>query len=519
MSESVVDRLRHLVPTSSLPREGMSAQESSSLLTSWMQSAPQDVRDEALDVLFALNADQWKANALEVSSTLVGLLRAAADPETGGFELAETRLNLLRNVYSGLDSHAALQAILLRLCIADRSTGALQLFGELVARTPAMDNRLQVEIFGDLLRANKDSVVEVFPGLLDAIDNSAWCALVLDFANYAFRNQFVSQHPAVGRLPKLMTLLSTMSERLQKLQDTPPETNQQRLQLGKQVTEGVAICIALCDALACIGDEKAIASLNKALQVEHRRLRVEAAAALSKLGVEDAKKVLTAMAAEPIERLRVLAYAEELGVLDEVDDEFSNIVARAEAEFVMHLAQPTQIGIAPQHIEMLDQREQAWPGYEEPRNCFLFQFVYQFPSGEFTNVGIAGPVVMTFEPDLTSLGHDDLYAIFAGWHVDHPDIFPVEVNRVAGQDALHLQRMMQSLTESEKYEEVHPAILGNLLERRFLVASAMRDGETGWAIVGEDEVTWLGLGNPERPLGALEAYHLFVGRSLLRSFN
>ena len=41
------------------------------------------------------------------------------------------------------------------------------------------------------------------------------------------------------------------------------------------------------------------------------------------------------MASDPIERLRVLHYAEELEILDEVAEEFSNIVARAEAEFVM----------------------------------------------------------------------------------------------------------------------------------------------------------------------------------------
>ena len=395
----------------------------------------------------------------------------------------------------------------------------LQLFADLVAQTKVMDSRLQLEVFGDLLRAGSDVTPAIFPKLLDAIDNPTWCALVLDYANYVFRNKLVPTHPANEQFEKLNSLLSTVSERLQQLQDTPPETNEQRLELGKQVTESVAICIALCDALACIGNKKAVASLNKALQVEHRRLRVEAAAALAKLGVEDAKKVLTAMAAEPVERLRVLAYARELGVLDEVDEEFSNIVAQAEAEFVTHLAQPTQLGIAPQHIELLDQREQAWPGFEEPRNCFLFQFLYQFPSGEFTNIGIAGPVVMTFDCDLTTLAHDDIYALFAGWHVDHPDIFPTEANRVAGQDSLQLQRMLRSLTDSEEFEEAYPAILGTLLERRFLVASAMRKGENGWAMVSEDEVSWIDVGNPERPIGAGEAFYLFVGRALLRSFN
>ncbi len=516
MSASLVERLRHLIPDSSFPSEGESHQATASMLTNWMQNASSEVCEEALDILFSLPIDEWKQSALLASSTLVGFLRNKSARQAN---VAETTLNGLQNTYQQLDSHPAIQAILLRLCVMIESKTSLEMFADLVASTTEMDSRLQVEVFGDLLRLEKDVARGIFPKLLAAIDNPIWCALVMDYANFTYRNEVFDVHPASEQTAKLNSLLSTVAERLQQLQDAPPESNEERLRLGKQVTESVAICIALCDAMACIGDESAVASLNKALQVEHRRLRVEAAAALAKLGVEDAKKVLTAMAAEPAERLRVLAYADELGVLDDVEEEFSNVVAKAEAEFVMHLAQPTQIGLAPQHIELLDQREQAWPGYEEPRSCFLLQFVYQFPSGEFTNIGIAGPVVMTFESDLSMLTYDDIYALFAGWHVEHPDIFHVDVQQVAGQNELHLQRMMRSLTESEEYEEVHPVLLGNLLERRFLVASAMRGGDAGWAMVSEDEISWLGIGNPQRPLGAGEAFYLFVGRSLLRSFN
>lgn len=522
MSSSLIERLRHLLPASSQPSTTSTARESSAMLTEWVQHASEDDASEVLRVLFSMPAKEWIEDSGDVASIVVGAIRRRV---TGGSSPAPVGLQdaalttQLREIYPQLASHSALQALLLRLCIATADEASLQCFAGLLVQTGPMDPRLQLEVFGDLLRCKTAAISAVFPKLLDAINNPNWSALVLDYANYIHRNGMSQSHPAADRSSQLISLLSTLSERLQLLQDKPPESDEERIQIGKQVTESVALSIALCDALACIGDKEAIASLNKSLQVEHRRLRVEAAAALAKLGVEDAKKVLTAMAAEPIERLRVLAYAEELGVLDDVEEEFSNIVARAEAEFVMHLAQPTQIGIAPQHIELLDQREQSWPGYEEPRNCFLFQFVYQFPSGEFTNVGIAGPVVMTFESDLTVLSHDDIYAIFAGWHVQHPDIFGVEAERVAGQDEIHMQRMMRSLTESEDFDDVYPAVLGTMLERRFLIASASRKDESGWAMVSEDAVSWVSLGNPERPLGEGDAFHLFIGRALLRSFN
>ena len=73
--------------------------------------------------------------------------------------------------------------------------------------------------------------------------------------------------------------------------------------------------------------------------------------------------------------------------------------------------------------------------------------------------------------------------------------------------------------DAEEYEDVQPSLLGTLLDRKFLIAAARRKEESGWAIVSEDSIGWLPLGNPERPLGAGEAFYLFVGRSLLKSFN
>ena len=474
-----------------------------------VQNASEEAVRAILETLCETHEDEWKTSVTTVAPMLVGVIRR-------GVELGNA-LDSLGRVCQQLDGCPALQTLLLRLLVSATDERATRLFAELIVDIPQLETRSYVEIFGDLLRRENRHISPLFPTILGGLEKPALASFVLDFANYAFRNKFVDHHPAADRFTELCSLLSTLSERLQKLQDDPPKTEEETVLLGKRVTESVALGIALCDALACIGNEDAVASLNKALQVEHRRLRVEAAAALAKLGVEDAKKLLTAMAAEPIERLRVLHYAEELDLIDEVDEEFSNIVARAEAEFVMFLAQPTHFGIAPQHIELVDQRELAWPGYESPRNCFLFQYVYAFPEGEFTNIGIAGPVVMAFEADLTALHQDDIYAIFAGWHVDHPDIFVTDVNRVVGEDALKLDRMRSSLVDS--FEDVTPVAFGTLFERRVLIAAAERKEENGWAIVGEDSVTWVPLGNPARPIGSAEAFHLFVGRSLLKSFN
>lgn len=485
------------------------------MIVTWAQSGPADDVYSALATLLHAPALEWQENASAASALLVGFIRRQADHP---MVFQSSEIAPIHEIMPQIADYPALQCLLLRACIATRQDSALHLFAESLA-TASLTPRNHIELFGDLVRAGETVVDAMFPSLLEGLTRPGLASFVLDYANFALRSRYVDAHPAADRAPELISLLSNLADRLQQLQDKPPKTDEETLQRGKQVTESVALAVALCDALGSIGDINAIGSLNKALGVQHRRLRVEAAAALARLDVEDAKKLLTAMAAEPIERLRVLAYAEELDLLDDVEEEFANIVARAEAEFVMYLAQPDKMGIAPQHIELLDQCELAWPGYEEPRNCFLFQFVYQFPEAEFSNIGIAGPVVMTFDADLTFLSREDIYALFAGWHVQHHDIHAVEANRTAGQDEILMHRLLGSLTDAEEYEDVQPALLGTLLERKFLIAVARRKEESGWAIVSEDSIDWLPLGNPERPLGAGEAFYLFVGRSLLKSFN
>lgn len=516
MTNPIAAQVRNLMRVEGSNRDGDDSIATSADLTQWISAAAQETALETLRLVVADVAKNGLRDAATVSALLVGLIRRTP---SSTIRLNADMLATLRDIYPGLNAHPTVQCLLLRLCLCGTDTDALKLFSQLLVSNKPLDPRLLLEVFGDLLRLKETCVAGVFPLILDGLEVPGLASYVLDYANYAYRHHWVSEHPATSRSGQLTKLLSELSDRLGQLQDTPPNSKEDAIRVGKQVTDSVALGIALCDAAACIGDVEAVASLNKALEVEHRRLRVEAAAALAKLGVEDAKKILTAMAADPIERLRVLSYAEELDLIDEVDEEFSNIVARAEAEFVMHLAQPGQMGIAPQHIELIDQREQAWPGYEETRNCFLFQFAYDFPGGEFTNIGIAGPVVMTFDGDLTALSTDDIYALFAGWHVEHTEIFAVEAERAAGQDEILMHHMKVCLTESDEYEEVIPALLGWLFERRCLVASARRSGEMGWAIVSDDEVSWLPLGTPSRPLGAQDAFHLFVGRSLLRSFN
>lgn len=514
---TLIDQIRSLMP-SEMQREGQpTTHEWSADISRWLAETSEENASDVLSTVLTMDAADRARDIQTAHAVLVGIIRRAQSDAS--FEFTEKKLGIFRSAYPESVTYPGFQSLLLRCLVAADNPAALQEFAALLVSSSVPDSRFCLEIFGDLLKLDGKHSQNLFPQLLDGLTNPKLAGFVLDYANYIHRQGFVDTHPAKDRVSELIGILSTLAERLGKLQDSRPESDEDATRIGKQVTEAVSLGIPLCDALACIGDPAAIGSLNKALQVEHRRLRVEAAAALAKLEVDDAKMLLAAMAAEPVERIRVLHYVEELGILDLVDEEFSSIVARAEAEFVTYMSQPTQFGVAPQHVELIDQREMAWPGYEEPRNCYLFQFVYRFEMGDFTNIGIAGPLVKAIQPDLTHLSHDDIYAIFAGWHVEHPDILAIEADRTVGQDQIYLSRMLESLQSSEDYEDVVPVLLGKLLQQNALIASVERNDVSGWAIVSEDSISWLPLGSPQSPLGAEDVFHLFVGRSLLRSFN
>lgn len=504
-----------------IAKEPASAQASDTMLSSsrvadFLAETSEENALNALERVLQQDPSTMADDTQVAHAILVGLIHRVRAGQPLG--LPQKIFEEIRVSYDQSVRQAGFQSLILRCLIALQTPDSLSLFAQLVVSEPTLPGRFYLEIFNDLLKLRGDEVEALFPELLAGLQRPQLAPYVLDYSNYCFRHGLLTSHPASDVVTELVALLSNLAERLGAIQDTKPESDEQATMLGKQVTEAVSLGVSLCDALACIGDPSAIGSLNKALGVEHRRLRVEAAAALAKLDVEDAKSLLVAMAADPVERLRVLHYAEELDIVDRVEDTYCNIVARAEAEFVTYLSQPDQFGIAPQHVELVDQRELAWPGFEEPRNCYLFRFVYRFEMGEFSNLGIAGPLVKVFQADLRHLSFDDMYAIFAGWHVDHPEILALPVDRTVGNDQVNLTRMVDSLRATE-YDEVRPTLFAKLLDQQALIASARRDEQDGWVVVTEDAVNWTPLGSPQSPLGAEDIFHLFVGQSLLRSFN
>jgi hypothetical protein len=372
-----------------------------------------------------------------------------------------------------------------------------------------------------LFQNASDARACLFPRLLDGLQHPSVAAPILDLANFLTRQQVLPQHPAIDRAAQLADLLGQLTERLhiREQQILSGVASSEKITADqRQVGESLALTVSLCDALALIGDKSVVGKLYLALELGHRHVRTEAASALARLGEQAGKEVLVALAAEPIVRLRVLAYAEELGMLKEVSAEYRSPVARAEAELVLWLAEPAQFGLPPQQMDLLDSRRQFWPGYDEPVECYLFRYTYRLPQGSLSNVGIAGPLVLGFAADFTEVPVEDVYAAFAGWQTEHPEILEYDVNQLPAARRKEADAIAARI-RAEGYDSLQVRRYGSFLGKLVVIGTAVFRGTFGTVVADGDQSSWCPQTEGASPLGPDDAYHIYKGRQLLQSFN
>lgn len=482
-----------------------------------------EASDEQVAELLRLIADR-QALAGEATAALIEtlfiLLQQRSRESKSGF--AADWVTVLRGLHARFPADSGPAAALLGWLAMAGTRESLALFVQLLITSPPTDERLTAMVLSPLFQRDHYPAEALFPSLLQTLAHPSLAAAVLDLGNFLFRQKRLAPHPAADRKDELLAMLNELTNSLERLEERPDEKRSPQ-EVGQIVARSVALTVAVCDTLALLGDPAAIPRLQQTLDLHHRRIRTEAAAALARLGDERGREELVQLAAEPVARLRVLAYAEELGLMARVDPEFATPEARAEAELVVRLAEPTQFGIPPGECELIDRRKQNWPGYREPVDCFLFRFTYRVTiegEGErtYSNIGIAGPVAHAFTADLADLPPDDIYAAYAGWQAEHPDIMEVEVERLSKSEKLEVTRLERRLHDAG-YRDVQPQFMGYLFGEKALAANCTREGTPGTAIVDFDDAWFFPARRPQRAVGPREAYCIYKGRKLLKAFN
>lgn len=486
--------------------------------------APPDRVAELLEALANLDPDLLE-QADELAAAVVAPLAASRRKSRG--ELSRLWLHfrvpeLAAALYRHLPAASRARAGLLSLLATGATREELALLVDLLVADPPRGENDVLRALSPLFQlADYDSSL-LFPKLLAALAHPSLAPGVLDLANYLTRRGLVPQHPAYEQRHELMRLLGELAHRLHRLEEQPEETVSSAEELTRTVSHGVALAVALCDALALIGDPAAIPKLNIAMELRHRRIRTEAAGALGRLGDGKGQEELVKLASEPVARLRVLAYAEELGLADRLESEYRTPQARAEAELASWLSEPMNFGIPPTECELVDHREQYWPGYEAPVECFLFRFAYRLTTIQgpaiYSNIGIAGPLVRAVTADLADLPVDDTYALFAGWHVEHEEIFEVEAPLLSESQRVEVARLERRFRDAG-YDDIRPVMLCYFFSEKSLVARMRRAGIEGVGLATMDDILWFPANRGRRSLSPNDVACLHRGRKLLREFN
>lgn len=404
-------------------------------------------------------------------------------------------------------------------CLAAQADQAsLTALADLLANQPPDSWQTVALAVSPLWRIDQAGLSLFFDSLEGSTIQPSTLTVLLDLANHSVRTGKVQQHPWLDRNADMSKLLSQVVVHLEKLQSDPRQYGSTVDAVQKVLGDSVALTVSLCDTLGLIGLPENAKALEEAMGLAHRRIQAEAAAALARMGQENGIARLVSLAADPVCRSRVVQYAEELDLSGAIAEQYRFPQALAESELACWLASPEQYGFPPSIMEHLETRTLYWPGYDEPRDCYLFRFTYQIPQGSFSNIGVAGPVTKAFACDISELSRDDQYALFAGWQVEHDEIYEVPRAEFNSSQRAEAERLA-SLMSMSGYSVDSMIALTFMLGESALLAKLGKDNQTYFGITdGESSVN---LPSSQSPTSYTPDIVLAIyrGRKLLKAFN
>jgi len=490
-------------------------------------SADQVDTAELLEALEAKWLPPASPNALLPDNPLLSRLfeslwaaRPSHPATTSGQRFDDRIVALIARLYREFGSAHGSRHHLLRALAADGGDAAWSTFATLISTDPPADAADAALVFVPLFQRRDFDASLLFPQLAAGLAHPATAVVTLDLANYLTRTGRVPNHPFAERSEHLANLLGEFVGRLERLEEHPESfaNAEGHVQLSDLVNEAVTTVVALCDALGLIGEPAAIGKLHRAMQLGHRRVRAEAAAALARLENEAGIATLAELASEPAVRSRVLHYLEELELLEKVDPKHRDEVARAAGELAAWLAEPMQFGLPPTDLEPFDHRRLAWPGYDEPVECYLFRYEYRLGGEQLASVGLVGPTTAAVRADLQDLSPADIYAMYAGADLQHPEVDVAPAEALDANEQGEWQGVRERILEWG-CESVELVKRGRFFGEVHWVAVAWRQSKPGIAIVDGEEIQWHPLLGGRWPLGPDEIYHRHTGRKLMRVFN
>ena len=474
---------------------------------------------EATELLAIVDAGRDRLPSSD-PAILGGLLRGLHTLFLNGSRSAIAALipDTILTIDDALPDHCPNRHLLLHLLVLAGNDDALRAAVERLNCRPPANWEAAGLVLSPLMQSTDWPIEAVFPDLLTSIEHPSMASTTLDLANFLVHENRLQVHPAAARVNELNRLLAAVTGRLERFEREPRSLGDDIATVQERLSEAISLAVSLCDALGLIGATESLPRLTETMHLKHRRVRSEAAGALARMGDEHGIEQLIALVEEPSARLRVIAYADELGLSDRIDQRFRSQESTAEASLALWLSQPAQMGIPPTSVETLDQRFLYWPGYDRPLDCFLVRFHYDMGDRTYSNVGISGPVTFALANNVADLPVDDIYAIYAGWQAEHADIFAIAAEhlhpaqrRLAADLATHADR--------SGYHDPQVELFGVFFEEQAAVFRATRDDKPCWVVTDGLEAIHLAIQGRPRELAAADLWNLYKGRKILRTFN
>jgi hypothetical protein len=431
--------------------------------------------------------------------------------------LASVNCYQLGGLYSRLPPHCKNRYMLLHLLVMVGSPESLRLAVKHIKSSDVNSWKMGAYILSPLMQKKKWPIDAVFPEILDALQYPGLAGPILDLANHLVRNDLLEKHPASHRLDSLLRLFSQLVCQLESLERNPDSFSVDPTVSIKLLDASISILVSTCDAIGLIGNPIAIPKLKAALSIKHRRVRTEVASTLTSFRDEKGKDCLLQLAADPYCRLRVIQYCKELGIIDLVDQSFLTDEAVAEATLAIWLAEATQFGIAPTSVELIARRSLFWPGYTGKVDCFLLKFGYSFRDRSYVNIGICGPITYATNISLCQLNIDDVFAFYAGWHVENEEIV---ISKPTLEESCQGE-ILAVAKHSEKEGFASPQLLyiGKFFGKKVGIFEASKDEKQVLVLTDGSCLITNNPGNYLDPLKGTDLWYIYVGRALLRKFN
>jgi len=434
-----------------------------------------------------------KAALNEALSTLANWLFQLVRTAPACFEDQTARLVQLLAAQKACETYNAFRkyqpqkclGVLLESMLLSGQSSSIRVAVDLLVDAPPTDWKDSAQALGVLMQSTNWKLADVFPLLLDTNQPSV-LAPALDLANNMARKHGVRPHPAAERFDSLLIIFGAVTLQLQSLEENPRQFSDNVQVIQQILFDAVSLLVALCDFFAQMGDPRSIGKLNQALVLKHRRLKLESAYALAKLGESRALDLIVELLQDDSSRARALAYLHELSADDRIDPQWTSSLAKAKSDLAIWLSQPEQFAIPPSRITLVEQRTLQWPGFDGPQECFLLQFDYGTGDGNYSNIGFSGPFPIAMSLDMKSFSNDTVFAMYLANDIEDPHESRIAWDSLPEPHKDSYEPMLREL-EEKGLLGIKPLAQLNCLGAQALLCQATSDEGNAWGILTDGD--------------------------------